>query len=471
MPNKNIIIVGAGLSGLTAIIKFLQNASTNPSLQFEINVIEKRSLNFNRRQKLINLNKREFQNFHDFPTSASNYWDGYCKQLFDPNDQYSLNHEKQLVHKVYGIMPEAILSKREKFLRKLFRQDYSYLHPFTNKKTFKNFSIKELQFALLEHINELQNSVPNVEINWHVESQIRNIDFETKELTVVAGDRTYLLKFDAIFNCEGTKAETTDIINTSLPPNVKEKFAFEKIDFPLLYHCAVRLKLKPNVIPQEPKSLIKFFSQQKNKNHHLAKKFKKIGFVSPTPPNLFIIDDNAYKYEFEKEKLSLRIFVASEIPKKIYDIPDLAERKKIIIQWAKLIASIRYGISDEFFEFDDRGETDHYQINALTFANELKAVNRPEITLPNGVVIFLVGDANLSNFYPMGCSALFGLNEAIEAVELICKENQSKDSYVRLFNFYRLHLVNELEAMDSLLHRDFKAEIEEQKLANLNMNP
>ena len=145
---KKITVIGAGLSGLVSIIECINKAKQNPSDFFELSIIEKRSLNFNRRQKLIICRLNEFRS----GTFPATYWQEFCEKNFDPYGDIKRQFNQFNQIDTQRMKPS---NYREKFLYKLWRQENYYEHKIRNTFVFKNFSIKELQLALYEHIGRV----------------------------------------------------------------------------------------------------------------------------------------------------------------------------------------------------------------------------------------------------------------------------------------------------------------------------
>ena len=292
------------------------------------------------------------------------------------------------------------INRREKFLYKLWRQEYCFLNDIRKVTVFKNFSIKELQLALSEHIQHSLDS--NINIVWHHPAIVKSINANDKELILenVNSKNTTRLKFDDIVIAEGSTGEVTELINQSLG----YPFKFKRFNFPILYHGSARLKLKMpsfNLLSQNNNDFSAQFDHQypnKLSNEELLSKFKAPSVINQinSLSEFYVVDDNFYKYK--NGEGNLRLFVASEIPQSIYSIVDKREKKQAVIAWSKLIAALAYNISDDYFDFDNKGETNDSSINALTFDNELKHVEMPVYKLSPKNYIYLVGDAAISNF-------------------------------------------------------------------------
>lgn len=415
-------IVGAGLAGLVAIIELYKKAITDQTKLIEINVIEKRSLKFNRRQKII-LTKKESLSLIN--KNHCTNWDDYCNKNLQGSSSTSAN-------------------KKGRVLSKINRQRDFYQHPFFRHYVLKNTSIKELQFALLEQIHEYEKTIDNVKLNWHLNSQITEIDITNKQLTITDHlQQSKLVKFDTLLNCEGTKQETTILINQSMQCLDIQPFVFSKFNFPIKYHCAVRLKLSLSA-GQSTESLFELSSQTEISQQSLLAKFAELGYLGQDLNIPYVIDDNYYHCNTNPQK-ELRLFVASMIPQCLHEITDSRLKKESIIQWAKLIAAIKYNLPESFFEFDSKGEEGSHQINALTFENELVYASKASAQFENGIKILLVGDAFMTSYYPAAISALFALNEACLAVKVITEPTVAMTEYEQLTELYKNELANELE--------------------------
>lgn len=438
-----VAIIGAGPAGLVSLVEFIKQAKKNPERRFEVHIIEKRSLDFDRRQKLVDE--------VCFNSCLSSYsvinWSQYCKDLFNPDSQL-----------FFSKIPVSSLTKQQKFLSKFYRQESAPDHPLIPRRFLSNFSIKELQLALFDYVQSTKQ--PNIHIHWHIQSWVTGINFKEKTLEIQGiNDEKSTIGFDHMINCEGGRGETIDIINRALPAVCWEKFEFQSFKFPMLYHCAVRIKLKL------PKELNLYSVQTAISTDQLLEKFLMLSPSLKKLPDFFVTDDNFYKINFYGNDFEPRIFIASEIPKEIYNNPNEEEKRSAIIRWAILIASMKYNIPEEYFEFDDKGENEQHKINALTFENELKFVSNAAIQLPNEVKVFLAGDAGMSNFYPAGYSSLFALNQGILAVQLICCSHESIEEYIDTQQYYRRSLNGRLNSMNRTFGRDFTDEYKQQEAA------
>lgn len=454
---KNIVVVGAGLAGLVTVIECINNARYNGNVLFNlnINIVEKRSLDFNRRQKLILVYPKELK-------YKATFWQAFCEKNFDLYGEI----KRKFLTSINGNENESNkpINRREKFLFKLWRQESTKLHEIRGIDVYKNFSIKELQLALYEHIQA--NSDSNIKIVWHQPATVKSINANSNELILedVNSKNKTLLKYDDIVIAEGSKGEVTEMINQTLG----YPFRFKRFNFPVLYHGSARLKLKepatPNPLSQH-NFKDEFDIQHPNKlsREELLIKFKTLGYQSDKLPNLFIIDDNYFKYK--NGKANLRLFVASEIPKLIYSIVDKREKKEAVIAWSKLIAALAYNISDDYFEFDPKGETNDSSINALTFDNELKYVETPVFKLSPTNYIYLIGDAAISNFYPLGFSSVIAATEASYVSQLVCNNNPACDKYTEQCRFYRMFVDSLLPTFNNILDRKFEEEFDTQQNA------
>lgn len=420
----NIVVIGAGLSGLVSVIEFFKYAKDHPDQSFTINLIEKRSLEFIRRQKLVMAMKREFGFFSKFPAI---YWEEYCRANF--NDL-----GKSQTDDAY----------RKKFLQKLDKQQSYYVHPYTRFYTLKNFSIKSLQQALYEQILAYKAKVSNLTLNTYTDSEIEEFCLSAKTLQFKCNGASQIIRdIDCILNCEGSKHEVTNIINAHLKKFYDQSFQYRYFNFPLTYHCAVRLKININQLQSE------MITQQQS-----LQAFRKLGDTSGVLPKMFIIDDNYYK---KQECNELKLFIASKIPSSIYFLP-APQRKAAIIAWSKQIASMAYQVSVENFSFDPCLNEKASHMDAMVFSNRMEYADQATIEFKNGMKIFLVGDASMTNFYPAGYSSMIALNQACMAVQLVCSQ-QPLTKYQEMFQFYKNYLDSELEVL-----RDYFIDAKEEPL-------
>ncbi len=459
---KNIVVIGAGLAGLVTIIECINNGRLNTDKFFNLHIVEKRSLDFNRRQKITSTNLNEFK-YGPYPAT---YWQEFCENNFDPNGAI----KRKFLNSLNGNENEykKPINRREKFLFKLWRQVNNTFNEFRREPANKNFSIKELQLALYEHIQH--SSVSNIQIVWHQPATVKSINANNNELILedVNSKHHTLLKFDNIVIAEGSKGEVTEMINQTLG----FPFKFKRFNFPILYHGSARVQLaaplnQHHFLFRSSNNNSDFQAQFHNQypkklsNEELLIKFQALGYQSETLPNLFIVDDNYYKYK--NGKANLRLFIASEIPKSIYSITDKNLKKQVVIAWSKLIAALAYNISDDYFVFDPTGETNDSSINALAFDNELKYVEMPVFKLSSTSYIYLIGDAAISNFYPLAFSSIIAATEASYVSKLVCNNNPACDSYAKLCNYYRVFVANKLPEFNGILNRNFQKEFELQQ--------
>lgn len=399
---KNVVIIGAGLSGLACAIEFLQYAKVHPSESFTIHLLEKRDFQFSRRQKLVNIKKQEFSFFK--PHSVR-YWDEYCQQQFSSQKDDA--------------------DKRKKLLKQLSSQPDYYLHPYIEAYVFKNFTIKALQTALFEHLLDLQDLTPNAILMLYTKSQPVQIYPEEAKLVVVHAEGQQTIKdVSAIFNCEGGKHQVTELLNTTLKNDAQ--FLYQTLSFPDTCHGAARFKVDREQV----------LSISKVKEEHL-KKFQALGWKSNKLPSVYIIDDNNLK-----NKPNIKLFLATMLPKE-YDLLDVKTRTEKIIAFLRQIASMAYKAPAEAFTVDDIDANDSSK-PVYFFKSRQEHADHTVCELQNGMKMYLVGDAALSNFYPAGYSSVIALNEACYAVKTFC-QGAPLTEYQLLCDYYQKYLRDELD--------------------------
>ncbi|KTC84851.1 hypothetical protein [Legionella brunensis] len=431
--SENIIkicIVGIGPCGLSLIVSLLEEAKKYPSKRFELNVIEKRDFAFKRRQKLI-IPAANLTGEHELR------WDDFCKKLFDPTDKLQLNHKGDLVDSD-GIPLENI-NKRQKLLRKWMRQP----ELFTEKLNIpKNFSIRSLQEALKEHIDETK--VDNVAIHWYCETQIHNVDLQQQTVT---SDSDLEIPFDFLFVCEGERRELTQQINAKIKSDFSHKlppFTYEKLGVPS-YHMAARLTVKP--LSSNYSNYHQFLKQKRTKVSFDINELQKFGW-NPKDEIDAIFDDNLYKEHFADTNWKPRLFIASPIPKNIHAQTPVTKRKTVS-QWASFFAAVRAKIPQENFVIDTKGEDEKNQ-NITTFLSDIHYVDNPVRRLPTGGFIILLGDCAMSAYYPIGFSSAIAMNEAFAAACDATRDNDEDEDdnrfnlLIEKYNLFQQFLATEV---------------------------
>lgn len=456
---EEVCVVGAGLAGLAAIAALVEEARKNPHKAYKITVIEKRSLDkedLKRRQKLIDYPE------NIIPASEKEIdWYTFLKQLFDPHDQLRLNEKGRLVDADNQILEEDKLNKGQRLFIKLMRQPEE-----VTPKIFKNFSIKDLQEALLEYLGfydkdkkEKNKNIPdNIDIKWRDKTTIQSVDIENKKFHVIGQSPEKEIDIHTVLLCEGSNREVTSLVKKEIQKPEPHSTPFEFAPFahqPPLYHCAVRLKLKKGryasyqMVLAAERIRIDFAWKQ------TQEKFKQLGW-NPKKSDEFpfyVVDSNVYMHKAYTEDKQPRVFVASEIPESLYNMEDKNEQRKKIIQWAIAIASFRYGIPQEYFEFDDTGEDKLHQLNATTFTSHIEHVKDPVVTMPNSIQFVGIGDAMMDSLYFAGISAKMALQQAITTGKCIATAPPgSKNRFKPLVDQYHQHeqvLSSQLEAYAS----------------------
>ncbi|HHF7350048.1 TPA: hypothetical protein ACPSKE_003266 [Legionella feeleii] len=384
----NIVVVGAGPAGLTLVASILQEAQKNPSMELRIHLIEKRT-EFTRRQKLI------IPTEDDLPAKELR-WDKFCKQLFDPQNQFKINTAGDLVDEHNALVTN--LNKRQKFLRKLLRQKDEFREP-------KNFSIKSLQEAMKEHIENCE--VSNVKLSWHSGAGIKSFDLKNKTLVLLDNDNK-IIEFDYLMLCEGEQRQLTKNINAAIEMEFSSSvapFCYKKMGTPT-YHVAARLRLKPL---EKERNYYEFLEQNGKTIKLDARDLSSLGWDPRDGKPEAIFDDNLYKRtRFADPKWEPRLFIATEAPESLHKIPNSTIKRKKILEWASFFAAARLQVPPECFVIDEKGENET-QSNAGTFFSDLRCVDNPVRKLPNNSYIVLLGDCAMSPYYPIGVSSAIAM--------------------------------------------------------------
>jgi len=416
---KKISVIGAGPVGLAFIIGLIKEAKDNPRQQYHIDVIEKRDLHFKRGQKLI------IQS--DQTPVRGTRWDDFCLRVFFKNQSLTFDRKNNLL--VDGKIPSRT-SHRYQLMQKIYRQSRSKFHI--------NFSIKQLQHALLEHIEN--TLLLNVTIHWHLHSIIQSIDLVSKQLLLSNQDQ---IEFQYLVNCEGDGRETVPKINEALENSYEggKTFKYETIGDKETYHMAIKIRVKTHTsdsyqhfLRDERNRYNQDSSLQQQVKETVDKKFY-IGNEQFKIKDLpFIYDPNMYKEELHIDWVP-KFFVAGIVPKMIHDIQDKTLKRTTLLHVASHVTAYKFQLPPDIFEIDPGKNKDNSNLRALTFTVLHKFVTNPVITLPNGIVIALVGDASMTPHYYAGFSSTIGLNEALTLATCI-QRNEDKNTYQPFKNVY-----------------------------------
>lgn len=412
-PTIKFAIIGAGLAGLSSIISIIKRASAHPNVHFEIDVIEKRDLNFNRGQKIIMI---------DDPTDNKGLnWCDFCMRVFYPGKSLALNSKGDLL--VDGKIPETNL--RYKVVQKILRQKTQEAPPV-------NLSIKQLQKALLDQIND---SLPNnVKIKWHLKSTVTNLDVKTATLLVYSeGGGIEKVLFQVLLDCEGGKRQTVHIINKAVQESGLPPFEYEMLERVETYHMAIKIKLDNprskdyrQLMKEEAKKYGKDKAKQERVWTFLTTLVDINGKLIPINSLPAIIDPNVYKENFYTTPWIPKYFMASPIPKAIHDILDQPTKRETLLKWASYMLANYYGIGPENFVIDTKDQSEKaMRLRANTFTSQINAVKNPILVLPNQSIIGVLGDAAMSSYYWKGISSLICLNEVLIFLDCIFEANSS----------------------------------------------
>lgn len=423
LTTKRVAIIGTGLTGLAFLSELLYQAQQSPEQQFEIDVIEKRNLQFTRVQKIIlnpgALDEDQNQNnlwgrFY----KENTFWHDFCRQLFFPNAELRLDEKGNLLVNEKIPTPQTKCYQLiQKFIRyESVLKDHSETYPL-------NCSIRQLQDALLENINVMLVSTPNVKLRWHLETQINHIDFNKNTLTLSNKEN---ITFDYLLNCEGEKRETVNIINTEFKKINQEELAFQfsKIGHDT-HHMAIKVRVKKTNAGDHRALLMQYLSSSnKSATGVLLDKLVVINNQKYTffeTPEIY--DPNIYKSHLPGDVPFVpKFFVANQIPQVIHEMPDNEHKRHVLLQLASAKIRFQFGLPENMLEIDT-GKQANYSQPASTFVSSIKIANTAMIELPNGSIVGLLGDAAMSAHYPIGISSTMGLNEALVMVECIIHDD------------------------------------------------
>ncbi|MDI9818576.1 MULTISPECIES: hypothetical protein [unclassified Legionella] len=415
MPVIEVGIIGAGPAGLAATASLFEEAKNTSSIELRIHLIEKRT-EFTRRQKLIIPREK------DLPAKELR-WDTYCKQLFDPLNQLQINDAGDLIDAQNK--PLSNLNKRQKFLRKLMRQKDEFNEP-------KNFSIRTLQEALKEHIDNQETS--NVKFHWYPGTTVDSIDLKNRMLHLDKDNTT--ITFDYLLVCEGERRHLTqhinDAIKTEFSPQIKP-FSFKKMGTPT-YHMAARLTLKDL---EKEKDYQEFLAKNRRKIEFQVKNLSPLGWdPREGKPDNAIFDDNLYKENrYAGPKWKPRLFIATPVPESLHETQNPSIKRKKVLEWASFFASFRMQVPPENFVIDGKGENET-QSNVGTFLSDIHYADNPVRKLPDNSYIILLGDCAMSPYYPVGISSAFAMSEARIAASCIIQFHQQEEQFEHLITQY-----------------------------------
>lgn len=436
----NIIINGCGLVGLASLVDLLARVRVTPDVFFEITMIEKRTLRFTRGQKIILID--------DESINQGINWIDFCEKNFFPTKLLKLTQKGELL--VDDVIPD-IKTSRYLLVQKLLRQKAQSTHPV-------NISIKQLQEALLEQIND---SIPkNFNITWYLKSCATRIDVNNSILTVTSEEDSKEIFFHVLMNCEGEKRQTVDLINKKAlrAKTFVSAFQYEELEHTDSYHMAVKIKIKEpesgtyNAFIQEQINQYKSDTQKQEQVNRFVQSKVIINEHELAVADLpFLYDPNDYKQKFFIEHWVPKYFVAGLIPRAIHDIEDPSKKRQVLLKWASYLLAYNYKMDPDIFILDTTEYTERIlQQRANTFTSKIKAVYDPVMVLPNNSVIVLLGDACMSPYYWEGISSTIGLNEALSFLDCIFEKNKQKnDPYHELRRTYTNYKAFIVECLSS----------------------
>ncbi len=355
-------------------------------------------------------------------------WITFCANNFFPNQKIDFDKNHNLL-----IDGEKLLtSHRYKLTQKIYRQLRLDFQPI-------NFSIKQLQNALLEQI--IVTQLPNVKINWHLNTQIESIDLQLNEVNLSNHND---IKFQYLINCEGERGETIPKINLALEDigEADKKFEYGALTDKETYHMAIKVRAKPIKSNDSHALMRKEYARYKNDltiQKNVTEMVNQYVYIEDQKVKIntlsFLYDPNIYKIKLPISNWIPKFFVAGRIPKMIHTLNN-DDKEKVLLHWASHLISYKFGLtSPDIFEIDPGKKNDPSHHRALTFKYFPKFVNNPVIVLPSNIVIALGGDVALSANYWEGISSTLGLNEMIILAECIDKEIHEK-SYQEFKNIY-----------------------------------
>lgn len=400
--SEKICVVGMGPTGLAFIASMLEKTKKLPLKSYEITVFEKRSSQFTRRQRLVDIKPNVLM--------SEDSWESFLSHLFLDAD----NSSDEL----------SQMNARQKFIRKLSRQSMTFI---CRQANIKNFSIKALQKAILEHI--LTHEIKNVSINWQTEVIIDDINISKQLLTIKDRSESKIqYEFDTLVICEGATRTITKQINAAvLSEGINtEPFQFQAFSNQLPRRnvsCLLSINILQENISKERLN----FNFQKLE---FAKKLFDLGW-HPSTENIefptFVLDDNLYKGAIGINNWRPKAFITSEIPEAILAIANQEMRQQKMMEWITILASYRLRLPVECFEIAAEKIIENNILMLMDFDSKAEYVNNPVMKLPGKGQIILLGDCSLSPVYQAGISSTIGLNEAIIAATCITSRHLTSE--------------------------------------------
>lgn len=419
---EEIGVIGAGPVGLAFIACLMRDIKEQGqfSKKYKITLIEKRT-DFDRAQKLI-VNESDIVG----GVEKGIGWKNFCLQLFDPNNIYFVANGK--LQRRDGVQITT-LNKRERFIRKLLREKSDLRKDVT-------FSIKSLQNALFEYINDPANKPPNLEFNTediHFGTSVtavqsdKNSKNKKLNLSVKNPDgKQKSIECNTLFLSEGEARQVTGLVNDAAAEMKVRSFTYNNFSHKKQPGCVVRLKIKSlDKIDGKFDSyatLFDVYSEFSYDENSFRKKLKEFGWTKSELPD-YAVNTN-FRTDIEGKKPVFGI--SAELPDQIYNMPDSSESDKkskqnALIKWALLLAAFHHDLPVEFFEFDEKGGDNSVTQRISTFNPDRKYVDRPVMEL-NGNHVVMAGDCAMSSFHDGGKSAMKGMNIAMTTSQCIVKK-------------------------------------------------
>lgn len=416
-----VIIAGMGPGGLVAAIEALKKG-------YQILIIEKRD-NFIREQEVF-LDPGPTNYLKGFTSVDPKYFDVQDNKEF--LDQFpNGNPDKIFFQELYKSVDRPIpLNMLQNYL-------LNKLDPDGSKRKAGIIRLGEaheiigFDLANKKNIAKIKsgNKVENVEFDHFVAadgaarlmSQAINKAWEALPLA----DRNARQNKPLIENKSQTenKAQTEKTSRTENKSQIELKKLLEYKDLEIQYRTVPQATLFLRPSPEYDKK--KFLRKLKEEDLEFSdiSDFSKLGWDFPFIPKHYMVG-NADR---------TKIYLAGEIPQKIFEMENIHEKRKEMEKWGKLLLKKFYSIpdADARFELDLLSEDTALNkkkndLKATTFMLNLKYTETPLVELDNHSLFVCIGDAYMNaNFYKG-----HGANDAmIDAYDFIAGLPEAGDDF------------------------------------------
>ena len=435
---ERVCVVGAGLVGLSAIAEAIHKAKlTGSKKKIIFDLIDVRKDFAARRQKIINRDAVDLQSnpkATEFPDTIS--WVNFMQNLFNHDNRYTILKDTTDKVSTFQLCMNGVpcqkekMNARERLLLRIMRD----IRPEERKQI--NFSIKSVQLALYEYIQDEAKSLSNISVNTHFGDKITDmIENENKKFELSLNNGDEKLQFDTMFICEGTSRNTVLLVNKQLK-NDGFEFANMEVSPRQDYHATARVMFKPlsEIEGGKFKSYRELFDAFKNKsqnsNQGEEEEYKQVlikyrwNAEKTKSPN---INRNI---NFTPDILGKQpVFgISCDIPKHIFEMKDQNEKNAALKEWVLQLIADAYNMPIKYFDFDNSGEKEKF-LNTTTFLldEKFEYMLDPVIAHSNQHYVAL-GDAARTPFFYSGSGAQTGMNAARLASDLLLMEGKNTEN-------------------------------------------